>query len=746
MAIATELTGLESLEGERRALRAELARLQRRLALQLALEVVVDAAAVLTATAALLVLIDWWFRIGLGARLFLLVLSLAGVLGFLGVRALRRWRSARLDGLTLALTLDRFRPGTGQRIADVLQLPDLLAADVGASPAMVKLAVRRACEALAESDWKTLWNRERTTLHAGALLVCLLVPVAFAALAPEAARLSLARWLLGSSERWPQETYLSVVGLDDRGRLLAPRDERITVEVRSDLPNVEHRGDRWLVLGRDQPLPVRREPRSADPKAVRLRERAADGNSRSAEMILAAAGKYRYELPAAPDSSTIHLTGGDDWLGPLTIERVDRPSLADVRLRVQEPGAKGLRTVEDPRQNLLFLPDTKIELTLVGNEPIAATKLNVHPGKAPDLKRIDDRTFAASWTLDEATTLEIVLTSTSTRLDSKPAFLSVGLLRDREPRVTLRAVGVGSHVTPVATIPLSLGATDDFGLAALRLRTERTLAPKEPGKGSSESSAAPKVTRKVEALDLPGDGGRPVLDHQARHDIELSDDPPEVGTLIRMVAEADDKCARGTQTGRSSALAIQVVSKEELFYEVLIRQRAERTKFIAALETAEKQTKLLEGRPTADAFTKVMRAHHTNARTLEAIAGRIADTLEEMKLNKVGEEKSHRLLEKGVIEPLRALTSGPLNELRGTLQGLAGTTPKAGATREKARELHAEVVDRMKAILEQMSQWESFVDVVNQVTEVIKMEKNVLDATEKARESRTKEVFDDGPK
>ena len=51
----------------------------------------------------------------------------------------------------------------------------------------------------------------------------------------------------------------------------------------------------------------------------------------------------------------------------------------------------------------------------------------------------------------------------------------------------------------------------------------------------------------------------------------------------------------------------------------------------------------------------------------------------------------------------------------------------------------------MKKILDQMSQWESFVDVVNQVAEVIRMEQKVLQATEKARETRTKEVFDDKP-
>ena len=51
----------------------------------------------------------------------------------------------------------------------------------------------------------------------------------------------------------------------------------------------------------------------------------------------------------------------------------------------------------------------------------------------------------------------------------------------------------------------------------------------------------------------------------------------------------------------------------------------------------------------------------------------------------------------------------------------------------------------MRNILEQMSQWESFVDVVNQVAEVIRMEQKVLQETEKARESRTQEIFDDKP-
>jgi hypothetical protein len=734
-----DLPTLESLGDLQRALRRELARLRRRLHVELALEFAADAAVALAAAGTLLVLLDWWYRFGLPVRLVLLLLTLAGLCAFLGVRARRRWRASRIDELSLAVNLDRHRPGIAQQIADVLQLPGLLD-DPRAmvSPAMVRLAVQQAFAALGGSDWQSLWNRTRTLYGAGALLLGLLVPATFAALAPESARLSFARWLAGSLERWPQATYLTVMGTDARGRLLAPRDERFMMEVRTDLPLLESRGDHWIVRGRGEPLLLRHKPAQArTPESVFVREQTAHGAAREATMVQLDRTRFHYEFPPAAARSSFRLAGGDDWLGPLTIERVDRPSLAQTRLRVKEPGAaySGFREIEDPRQHLLFLPDTQVELTLVGSENLADIQLNVHPAPPPEMKREDERTFAAAWTLREAMTLEILLTSATTGLASRPAFLSIGTLRDREPRLTLRAIGVSNHVTPVATIPLLIGATDDLGLAALRLRSERTAL----------DQGEPKTERATVAIPLPPEHGRPLLDHQVRHEVLLQSAQPKVGTVLRYVAEADDRCARGPQTGRSSALALSVVSPDELFYEILVRQRAERSKFLTVLETAEKQGPVLAGQPSADDLLRVMRAMHAGSRQLDQIAARITDSLQEMKLNQIGSPKSFRLLEEGVIEPMRNLNSGPMSQLRGMLQTLAGAGSTPGASRESARRLHAEVVAKMKEILEQMSQWESFVDVVNQVAEVLRMEHKVLQATEKAEESRTKEIFDEKP-
>ncbi len=740
----SSLTPTTENPSEARArLLAELARPRRRLRLQLGLEILAEAAAAAVAAGALLVALDWLSRPGLPARGALLAVAVAAFVAFLAVRAARRRTAARLDDLTLALTLDRLRPGLGQQVADVLQLPDLLDDPEGsASPAMVRLAVRQAVEALDASDWKRLWNRRRTAAHVALGLAALAVPAAFAAIAPDAARLSLARWLQGSDERWPQSTYLSVMNLDSRGRLVAPRDERAALEVRSDLPLIEHVGDRWLVGGRGStPLPLRREPKSSRaPEVVAVREYAPGARARSANMTETSPGRFQYEFPPASESSTFDLAGGDDWLGPITVERVDRPALATTRIRVKEPGSADpdFRDVDDAPARLMFLPDSEIELTLEGTQDLAAVKITANPGTSPTPERLGPRTFQTRWTLKDPVTFEIVLTSTETGLTSKPTFLTVGVQRDREPRVTLRAAGVGARVTAAATIPLTLAATDDLGLAALRIQAERSVITAESDKPEQKTSKT--------AIPIPfePDPARPTLDHQARHDVSLQADPPADGTILRFVGEADDRCARGAQTGRSGVVAFTVVAPDELFYEILIRQRAERAKFLAIVETTEKQTPALEGDPKPEDVVAIARAVRSATRQTDQIAGRIADALLEMKLNQIGSPKSLRLLQEGVVDPLRALASGPMPGLQSTLQTLAAAAAQ-GPAGDEARRRHAEVVTTMRRVLEQMSQWESFVDVVNQVAEVIEMQRKVLQKTEQARETRAREVFDDQP-
>ena len=229
-------------------------------------------------------------------------------------------------------------------------------------------------------------------------------PIVFAVAAPDAARLSLARWLLGSSERWPQQTYLTVMGLDPRGRLLAPRDERVMMEVRYRSP-----ADRaaTATAGRSAVAASRSSSVASPEHPSRPREVAAPRTHREERDPLGDDGRNRSpcgsvtSFPPSSTSSSFELIGGDDWLGPITSSASTVPHWSATKLRVKEPGTADpdFRTIDDAGQHLLFLPDTEIELTLVGSEPLSTAQMKIHPGSPPDLKRIDDRSFIARWTL-----------------------------------------------------------------------------------------------------------------------------------------------------------------------------------------------------------------------------------------------------------------------------------------------------------------------------------------------------------
>ena len=64
-------------------------------------------------------------------------------------------------------------------------------------------------------------------------------------------------------------------------------------------------------------------------------------------------------------------------------------------------------------------------------------------------------------------------------------------------------------VTPVATIPLTMAATDDLGLASMRLQSEQTV--------HREGKSEPTIDKKTVAIPMETGGGRAILDHQARH-------------------------------------------------------------------------------------------------------------------------------------------------------------------------------------------------------------------------------------
>src|SRR5262249_17437162 len=154
--------------------------------------------------------------------------------------------------------------------------------------------------------------------------------------------------------------------------------------------------------------------------------------------------------------------------------------------------------------------------------------------------------------------LEFRLVGKRSGLVSKPYFLAVGLLKDREPRLTIRSSGVGRRVTPTARIPLSIRAGDDFGLASLTLDWELT----------SSENEKPKVENKQVQLEqfAPQDGAPARTEVELENELELRESGLAPGNSLKLRSMATDNCALGTQTGHSRWLAFQIVAPDELFY------------------------------------------------------------------------------------------------------------------------------------------------------------------------------------
>lgn len=716
---------LRRLESVRRALRLHL--------LVEGLSWVV--AAVLIATVTTLIL-DRLLRFNLPTRMGLLAIALAAI-SYVVVQRLIRPLLLPLDDLDLAELIDRRVPGVGQRISNVLQLPDLLRSGIHASPSMIHATVVECAEALDRVDLAAALNTQRRRKLLMACGAAMLLAIGWCVVWPATAELWARRWLAGSTVRWPQKTYLSLDGLGGETKLLVPRGELLLLHINAK-PEFSGASGAWLLAGRGEPLVVESvdPPESQPPDQVSISYLLASGDRRRGNAEQFGETSFRYELPPLAEPVEISIYGGDDWLGPITIEPIDRPAVSTLEITARWPGSAEDRTekVGEGNSQLLFLPKTQLELRLVANQPLESAEALDKLAPVSGWEKVDDRTYVLRWTMQDSMALEFRLKGQRGGLTSKPYFLAIGLLKDREPRVTIRSSGVGRRVTPVARIPLTLRANDDFGLASLALDVERTSLVEDK----------PQAEVKREDLDIRKSGEGPArTEVELEHELQLASRGLAPGNSLKLRGAAQDASTLGAQAGNSRWLAFQVVSSEELFYEILMRQREQRAKFARALESAKAQSKALGELTNADDIQGLARAQQVIGRQVWQVTGALDATLQEMTLNDLASGQARDNLQSGIITPLRTLHNDLLARLRTAIDGLAPDRTISPDRRVAALALADQSVEAMQTILGQMALWESFIDVVNQLQQIINRQGDLLKSTEEIDKERTDKLFDE---
>ena len=110
-----------------------------------------------------------------------------------------------------------------------------------------------------------------------------------------------------------------------------------------------------------------------------------------------------------------------------------------------------------------------------------------------------------------------------------------------------------------------------------------------------------------------------------------------------------------------------------------------------------------------------------------------------MRLNALGNADAYQLMEKGVLAPMKALDEQLMTPQRDALESLAPADPAALAA---IRDRQDQIISRMQSILQQMAQWDSFIDVLNQLSEIIRLENQVQQGTSQLKKQQTEGVFD----
>jgi hypothetical protein len=305
------------------------------------------------------------------------------------------------------------------------------------------------------------------------------------------------------------------------------------------------------------------------------------------------------------------------------------------------------------------------------------------------------------------------------------------------PRATLGFRGVRQRVTARAAIPLVAEARDDYGVRQIDLKIKiEATDPNDPKMIRSNSTTRP-IFPSTQATTQPAtQPSAPEPDVRQPHTLELPALQLEPGNLLSVTATATDACYTGAQSRDSRQIMFRIVRPEELFRDILLRQQSERVKFRKQIDEAKKVRDALT--PTAPA-PQLARQHRAMQREVNHIATALNDSLTEMRLNVLGTPEAYALLEKSVLQPLKALDEELMLPQSEALDSLH---PNDAAALADATSRQDQVVDRMNVILKQMSQWDSFVDVLNQLNEIIRVQTQVEKGTNQLKRKQTDDVFD----
>ncbi|MEZ6036821.1 MAG: hypothetical protein R3F29_05040 [Planctomycetota bacterium] len=671
----------------------------------------------------------------------ILLATFAFAVGRVVVRRLVRPLEVQLSDEEMALAVERRSPELDQALISSLQFEqELQQGDRHRESAELKAAVvQQVVDRINALPFGRAIDARRVRRFGAAIALSLACFVGWGVVHADSLGLWARRNLFLSNVDWPRYTTLSFV--DAGGEVRLPQGDALTVRVATHGEQV----DQVFVDYRFQSGDVGTEPMS----------RTGDE-------------EFTWTLDAVLEDVTLSVQGGDSLPVELKIVIVERPHVEDLQVRVTLPAYMEREPFDVPAtEGELRLP-AGASLSIAGKsqKPLQSAFLLVgNDEKVSMTLGADKRSFTGAYS-PTASGLMIVDVIDEDRLGAgAPPKLLLRVGDDKPPTIELRLRGIGSSITAHARIPSQLRVRDDFGLR--EVRCVYRVTDDQPQRGD-EGSPLPELPWESAMPTFVPSLERSALRYESEANVDLTtwnkvaeensrENPIRPGMLFSMRFSALDNFGPGDpHEGMGEVMTFRVVTRDMLVEELRRRQVEQRVELqriaddeqTATYEVAEtlnpsKATTEADTRKAAALLKALSRRQQALGSQVRSVGEAYQRILWEYENNRLIEANKVRQIESLITVPLEVLAKDAFPATSRLVDRFQATGDEA--IRAEAVEGYRDIQRKLQAVLKEMEQAENLAALLEELRNVINLEKDAIRDVQKRVKDREDSLFQKKP-
>lgn len=208
---------------------------------------------------------------------------------------------------------------------------------------------------------------------------------------------------------------------------------------------------------------------------------------KDAKQSTPAASKFIYTANSVTESFSYSARSGDGQTALCHVTVLERPTLAQVQLRIVAPAYSRLPDVNEKNlpRHLRALEGSKMEISFLPDQELAGLDLKFADGAIQHLQKEPDRHYRFNTVLTNTLAFEPVLSNLRHLQNQSPPNCEIVVYQDQPPTVNITSPGDEITARPDDKIQIEFEARDDFGLARAELVVSVT---------SENGSNSPPVT------------------------------------------------------------------------------------------------------------------------------------------------------------------------------------------------------------------------------------------------------------